>query len=239
MADEKVLVIGGDRSARRILHGTLHAGGFAVTDLEYQEDGPALSRTTQFDLILIVAGGESKGIKTCTWLRPQIPRTPIVVLGESDRPALRFKALGAGADDYLAIPIHSEELAARVRAIVLGWRTLSHPATKLITIGEITLDTGRRLVLKAGREVQLTPREFSLLHCLMRNAGSPVLRSALLAEVWGPDGLAQPSNLRVLMRQLRMKLGDAGDSRYLLTDAYVGYRFVAAAKAPGLETPLP
>ena len=93
-------------------------------------------------------------------------------------------------------------------------------------------------MIKAGQLVHLTPKEFSLLHCLMRNAGSPVLRSSLLAEVWGPDGVPQLSNLRVLMRQLRMKLGDVGDSRYLLTDASVGYHFVTAAKAPAVETQL-
>ena len=65
-----------------------------------------------------------------------------------------------------------------------------------------------------------------------------MLRSSLLAEVWGPDGVPQLSNLRVLMRQLRMKLGDVGDSRYLLTDASVGYHFVTAAKAPAVETQL-
>ena len=186
----------------------------------------------RFDLILIVAGGENKEIKTCSWLRPQIPRTPIVILSESDAPIERFKALEAGADYYVANPVRAEELVARIRATVLGSRMPPHPATQLITIGDVTLDAGRRLVLKAGQRQHLTQKEFSLLHCLMRNAGSPVPGSSLLAEVWGPDGVHQLSNLRVLMRQLRMKLGDVDDSRYLLTDAYVGYHFVAATKAP-------
>jgi two-component system KDP operon response regulator KdpE len=233
MAEGEILIIGGDRPARRELHCMLYAAGFAVTDLEYPEDAPALCRTMRFDLILIVAGWENREIKTCSWLRPQIPRTPIVVLGESDRPIQRFKALEAGADDYVANPVHSGELVARVRATVLGSKT-SHPATELITIGDVTLDAGRRLVLKAGQLVNLTPKEFSLLHCLMRNAGSPVLRSSLVTEVWGPGG-TQVANLRVLMSQLRMKLGDVGDSKYLLTDAYVGYRFVDAAKTPAVE----
>ena len=129
MAEGKILIIGGDRSARRVLHGTLHDAGFAVADLEYPEDAPALCQTMLFDLVLIVAGREGKEIKTCTWLRPQIPRTSIVVLGESDRQMQKFKALGAGADDYVTDPFHSEELVARIRATVVGSRTVSSRAT--------------------------------------------------------------------------------------------------------------
>jgi two-component system, OmpR family, KDP operon response regulator KdpE len=232
MSEGEILIIGGNRPARRRLHGTLYGAGFAVTDLEYPEDAPALCRTMRFDLILIVADRENREIKTCSWLRPQIPRASIVILSESDRPIQKFKALEAGADDYVANPLHSGELVARIRAIVLGSRTLSHPATESITIGDVTLDAGRRLVLKNGQFINLTPKEFSLLHCLMRNAGSPVLRSSLVAEVWGPSG-TQLANLRVLMCQLRMKLGDVGDSRYLLTDASVGYHFVDAATVSG------
>jgi len=233
MPDEgKILIIGGDRSARRMLHGTLYGACFAVTDLEYPEDAPGLCRTMRFDLILIVASRENKEIRTCTWLRPQIPRTPIVILSESEHPMEKFKALEAGAEDYVTGPFHSGDLVARIRAALRESRTLSPASTQLMTIGDVTLDAGRRLVLKAGQVVNLTPKEFTLLHCLMRNAGSPVLRSTLLAEVWGPGGIHQLSNLRVLMRQLRMKLGDAGDFRYVQTDAYVGYHFVDPANAP-------
>jgi two-component system KDP operon response regulator KdpE len=89
----------------------------------------------------------------------------------------------------------------------------------------------RRLVLKAGKPVHMTPKEFCLLHYMMLHAGTSLTHSSLLRAVWGPDRADEVTYLRTFMRQLRMKVDDGGNPRYILTDSYFGYRFVNASDA--------
>ena len=140
----------------------------------------------------------------------------------------KVEALEAGADDYVTKPFPIRELVARVRAAVR--RSQNSPVNMIkdavITIGQITLDPARRLVQKNGAAVRLTPKEFDLLHHLMKNAGLPMLHARLLSAVWGPEYGNELEYLRTFMRQLRKKLeDDAAHPTYLLTDSHIGYRF--------------
>jgi two-component system, OmpR family, KDP operon response regulator KdpE len=138
----------------------------------------------------------------------------------------KIEALDAGADDYITKPFHVGELMARVRSAVRRSHATQDRKDALITIGDIELDIGRRLVRKRGVVVHLTPKEFDLLQCLMSQAGRPISHARLLNSVWGTEYGNELEYTRTFVRQIRKKLeDDPSKPRYLLTESYIGYRF--------------
>jgi two-component system KDP operon response regulator KdpE len=158
-------------------------------------------------------------------MRRNSPRLPIVMLtvqGSEDR---KVEALDAGADDYITKPFQLRELIARLRAAVRRNKNSDEEET-VILVGDVSLDASRHLVLKNGRTVHLTPKQFELLHFLMVNAGKPVPHAKLLRSVWGPEYGNELEYLRTFVRQVRMKIeDDPGNPKYLLTESHIGYRF--------------
>jgi two-component system KDP operon response regulator KdpE len=142
-------------------------------------------------------------------------------------------ALDAGADDYITKPFRIRELAARVRAAVRRAATDRANPDAVIQIGNIELDSARRVVCKAGEPVHLTPTEFDLVRYLMSHAGLPITHVRLLHAVWGPEYGGELEYLRTFVRQLRKKLeDDPANPEYLLTDSHIGYRFAEAKPEP-------
>jgi two-component system KDP operon response regulator KdpE len=140
--------------------------------------------------------------------------------------------LDAGADDFVTKPFHVGELSARLRAAVRRSSLFEDPERILIRVGEIELEPERRIVLKAGRLLQLTPKEFDLLHYLMSNAGLPLRHAKLLSTVWGAEYRNELEYLRTFVCQIRKKLeDDPTNPKYLLTEPYIGYRFSEATKS--------
>jgi two-component system KDP operon response regulator KdpE len=138
----------------------------------------------------------------------------------------KIEALDAGADDYITKPFQFLELTARLRSAVRRFRTRSDAPDGPVTVEEITVDPSTRRVTKKGREIHMTPKEFELLHTLMRHAGRPLAHQRLLTLVWGPEYGGEREYLRTYISQLRRKLEvDPAHPVYLLTDSYVGYRF--------------
>jgi len=141
----------------------------------------------------------------------------------------KVTALDAGADDYVTKPFQMRELAARIRAAVRRSSDSEADPDAVIRIGNIELDPARRLVLKGGEPVRLTPTEFDLLRYLMAHAGLPITHARLLQAVWGPEYGGELEYLRTFVRLLRKKLEeDPAAPVYLLTDSHVGYRFAEA-----------
>jgi two-component system KDP operon response regulator KdpE len=142
--------------------------------------------------------------------------------GEDDK----VEALEAGADDYITKPFHIREYTARLRAAIRRQRSPVIATDSSSKIGAVLLDFLRHRVEKSGQIVSLTPKEFDTLHYLMQHAGQPVTHARLLMAVWGPGYSNEREYLRVIVRQLRVKL-EENPSRpeYLLTEPYIGYRF--------------
>jgi two-component system KDP operon response regulator KdpE len=135
-------------------------------------------------------------------------------------------ALDAGADDYITKPFQVRELAARLRSAVRRRNALDANRDARIRYGKIELDPVKYRVQKGGRPIHLTPKEFEMLHYLMMHAGEPIPHARLLKSVWGPEYGNELEYLRTFVRQLRKKIeDDPQNPQYLLTDAYVGYRF--------------
>jgi two-component system KDP operon response regulator KdpE len=226
----RILIVDDDYSLRRVLHTTLFTAGFDVAEAASGEEALALARVVRYDVVLLDLRMPGKtGIEICRELRRQFPRLAIMILTVSDAEDEKVEALDSGADDYVTKPFQVRELTARVRAAARRVKAPPGESDATIRIGEIELHPTRRLVYKAKTPVHLTPKEFDLLHYLMAHTGMPITHARLLSAVWGAEYVNQVEYLRTFVRQLRKKLeDDAAAPKYILTDSYVGYRFLGS-----------
>ena len=206
---------------------------YDVHDARSGEEALAAIREQRFDLILLDMNMPGMGgLETCRSIR-STSEAAIIMLTVRDGERDKVAALDAGADDYVTKPFNTQELLARIRAAL---RRLPRNAE---TPGNVELDgvhinfSTRRLVTH-GREVRLTPKEFDLLHFFIANPNVPIPHRRLLHAVWGPDYGDEVEYLRVFINRLRKKIeADPAHPRYLLTEAWVGYRFDLAGTAHG------
>lgn len=155
----------------------------------------------------------------------RISDVPIIMLTARGEEIDRVLGLELGADDYVVKPFSARELSARIRAILRRSRSDQRPGP--IQVGDLVLDPAARTVTKGGEPLELTAREFDLLHLLMANAGQVVRREQIMDEVWDPHWFGPTKTLDVHISWLRKKLGDdAQDPRYIATVRGVGFRFL-------------
>jgi two-component system, OmpR family, KDP operon response regulator KdpE len=232
----KLLIAGDDPSVRRTLHTTLYGLGFDIGESRTREEAVALCHVVRYEAVLLDLNIPGKlEIETCRELRRMLPRAAIFMLSANEDHDRKIEAFEAGADDYVTKPFHMRELTARIRSALRCLRAAAAQSEELISIGNVELHPARRLVMKAGQPVHLTPKEFDLLHYLMSHPGLPVNRSRLLHVVWGPEYADQLEYLRSFVRQLRRKLeDDPANPTYVLTDSHIGYRFIDPLQAAHL-----
>ncbi len=150
---------------------------------------------------------------------------PIIMVTARGEEIDRVAGLEMGVDDYVVKPFSARELAARIRAVLRRGRSVGE-RREAIEVGDVRLDPASRSVARAGQQLELTPREFDLLHLLMRRAGTVVPREEIMDEVWDPHWFGSTKTLDVHIAWLRRKLGeDAADPRYIATIRGVGFRF--------------
>jgi two-component system, OmpR family, KDP operon response regulator KdpE len=240
MPTGKILIVDDDPKLRRALHSTLHSLGFEVMESPNGEQALKDAKNHKVDVVLLDINMPGMGgIETCRELRRSALRLQILMLTVRDSEEDKIKALDAGADDYVTKPFSVPELAARIRAAIRRATTPATEGSETLVIGEIELDPARRTVRKAGNLVRLTPKEFELLHYLMAHAGLPVTHARLLHTVWGAEYSLQREYLRTFIHELRKKLeDDPASPRYLLTEAYVGYRFAELEPGTGSHSHL-
>jgi two-component system, OmpR family, KDP operon response regulator KdpE len=227
----RILIVDDEPAIRRGLRTTLNNLGFQTVEAARGEEALSLVRTSQFDAVLLdIMMPGIGGVETCSRIRRTLPRIPILMITVRDSEDDKVEALDAGADDYVTKPFHLGELMARLRAVIRRSRAPENDGNQAIVIGDIELHPERRTVLKAGQPVHLTPKEFELLRFLMSNSGRPVPHGRLLKSVWGNEYQGELEYLRTFMRQIRIKIeDDPARPKYLLTEAYVGYRFCDGA----------
>ncbi len=172
-------------------------------------------------LILDVALPDGSGIDLCRGLRQAGDATPILMLTARDAIQDRVTGLDAGADDYLVKPFAFAELVARLRALA---RRPTPLVPDLLTVGDLEIDFVARSAVRAGRELQLTIKEFALLEILARRAGVLVDRPTITAAVWDENHDPFTNVLDVLVRRLRRKLDDDDADPMLETIRGAGYR---------------
>jgi two-component system, OmpR family, KDP operon response regulator KdpE len=154
---------------------------------------------------------------------------PVVMLTARDDAMDKVKGLELGADDYVTKPFNHLELLARVKA-VLRRLEMAAPFSNAPSFrsGELEVDFAKQEARLRGERLDLTPTEYKLLYHLVRNAGYVLEHGTLLAKVWGRDYVDEVDYIRVYIRRLRDKLGDAPDApRYIQTERGLGYRFIS------------
>ena len=223
-----VLIVDDSIEFTEMLQPYLQQHGYQVVAASSgQEAITYVSDHRQVDVVLLdVLMPGLDGWETCRRLR-ELTSVPILMLTALDREIDVVQGLDLGADDYLVKPFHLTELKARIeahlrRARMSGWDS-PYPA---YSDGELYIDLPNREVRLRGKRVSLSPTEFRLLACLMRNAGVVISHKNLLSEVWGQDYLQDIRSLKLYIRYLRQKIEpDPAQPRYVLTEWGVGYRF--------------
>ena len=219
----RVLVVDDEPQIVRGLKIILRSAGYAVEAAENKADALALLAARPPDaLVLDLVLPDGEGVEVCRAVR-QWSRLPIVVLSAVGDEREKVRALDAGADDYVTKPFGTDELLARLRAVLR--RSVGETGSSVIEIGDLVIDLADRRVVRAGDEVHLTPIEFELVRVLSQHQGRLVTHRQLLQEVWGPGYGQETHYLRVHVAHIRAKLeADPSRPRYLITEPGVGYR---------------
>ena len=219
-----ILLVEDEPQMRRFLRVALEGSGYRYLEAGTGQEGLALAVQHRPEAILLDLGlPDMDGLDLVVRLR-EWSRTPVIVISARGQETDKVGALDAGADDYLTKPFGTRELLARVRVALrhAGPETQQEP---VFVLDRWRVDLAKRQVLMDGKEVHLTPLEYSLFPPLIRHAGKVVTHRQLLKEVWGGAAGAQPLYLRVYMTQLRHKLeAEPSRPRYLQTEPGVGYR---------------
>lgn len=219
----RVLVVDDEPEIVRGLNIVLREAGYAVDAAATKAEAlAALATRPPEALVLDLVLPDGDGVSICKEVRSW-SRLPILVLSAVGDEREKVRALDAGADDYVTKPFGTDELLARLRAVLRRSPDLGHASQ--IEIGELTIDLEDRKVLADGHEVHLTPIEFDLLRVLAQHPGRLVTQRHLLQEVWGPQYVDESHYLRVHIAHIRAKIeSDPSRPRYLITEPGVGYR---------------
>ena len=225
----RVLVIEDDARMAGLLDQGLREEGFQVTVSRDGNDGLAIARHSDFDVIVLdVMLPGIDGFEVARRLRMAGRKTPVLLLTARDSPADIVKGLDLGADDYLTKPFAFHEFLARVRAAA---RRGPQTQSVLMQVGPLSVDSASRDVRVAGELVALTRTEYSILTLLLRRAGQVVPREAILEDVWGFDRDVESNTLDAFMRLLRRKVDLDATQQLIHTVRGVGY--VLRAGEPG------
>jgi two-component system KDP operon response regulator KdpE len=220
----RLLLIEDDPAIRNTLLRALRDRGHAVAASPTAMDGLQTALSEKPDLIVLDLGlPDLDGRELLRMLRA-VSRTPVIVATARDEETEMVRLLDAGADDYVVKPFTAAQLDARIRA-VLRRLLKSDDASPILTVGGLRIDPAGRTVTLDGAPVDLTPREFDLLHHLAGRAGQVVTKRELLSEVWQVPYGGADKTVDVHLSWLRRKLGEtAQEPRYLHTVRGVGVK---------------
>ncbi|MEI7613312.1 MAG: two-component system response regulator KdpE [Betaproteobacteria bacterium] len=226
MTPAKVLVIEDEKQIRRFVRIALEEDGCSVSEAESVRQGLLEAGSRNPDLLILDLGlPDGNGIDLIHDLRGWSD-VPVLILSARTQETEKIDALDAGADDYLTKPFSVGELRARVRALLRRRSRHGEAASPLVEFGEVAVDLSRRVVMRRGEEIHLTPIEYRLLTILLGHPGKVLTQRNLLREIWGPSYIESSHYLRVYVGHLRQKLEeDPTQPKHLLTETGVGYRF--------------
>jgi len=227
-----ILVVDDDALLRRSLAFHLERAGYLVYTAATAEDALALAQRTPPDLVLLDIGLPGMdGLDALRRFKAQSV-TPIIFLTARRRNLDEVVGLELGADDYITKPFDVDVLLARVKVVLrrAGLEESKVSPAGPIVVGDLTIDPAAHTVICAGREVELNPRQFALLHALALQPGNVISTRDLLAQVWGAEFLGDPQVVYVHIRWLREKLeADPNNPQRVLTVRGVGYKLVPQA----------
>ncbi|WEK01050.1 MAG: response regulator [Candidatus Sphingomonas phytovorans] len=223
----KVLIVEDDAHIRRLLRVAAERAGYKAGEAATAREGLSLLDIDKPDVVLLDLGlPDRDGLELIQLIKAR-GATLIVVSAREDT-AEKVAALDLGADDYLTKPFDTEELLARIRT-ALRHRLADQAVQPVVRIGEVTIDLDTRRVLRGGKEVHLSPKEYGVLAELARRPDRIVGHTQLLREIWGPAHESRVEYLRIVVRNLRQKLEpDPARPTIIRNEIGVGYRLTGA-----------
>jgi two-component system, OmpR family, response regulator len=195
---------------------------FAVQTVADGSEAQRLAADQPYDLVILdldLPGGG--GLEMLRNIRSNKPDLPVLIVTGSSLVEERVRGLDAGADDYVAKPFAFAELAARIRAVL---RRGGRPRGTVLTVGDLRLDLVGRSAQRGGRAIELSPKEFCLLEFLMRHAGQPVTRTAIVENVWKLNHETLTNVVDVYINYLRRKVDNPHRHALIRTVRGVGYQ---------------
>ena len=218
----RILVVEDESGIARFICQGLGEAGYAVDIATDGQEGLDYALAAPYDLLILdLLLPKMDGLHLLRELRDRGVRTPVLVLTARGTEEDRVQGLDSGADDYLVKPFAFPELLARVRALLRRPPLQSDP---VLRIGDLEMDTVRREVRRAGRRIDLSPREFSLLEYLMRHPNQVLTRTQIAEHIWNFDFYAESNVVDVYVGYLRRKIDRGFDRPLIHTVRGVGYR---------------
>ncbi|GAA0437553.1 two-component system response regulator YkoG [Lentibacillus halophilus] len=218
----RILIVEDETSIARVLALELEHEGHQAVTAEAGDEGLTLAESDSWDLLLLdVMLPERSGIDILRRLRSRGDSTPVIMLTARDTVPDKVSGLDQGANDYVTKPFDMEELLARVRACLRQGDTAAAP--EVFTVADLTANVQTHQVTRADQPIELTPREFDLLICLLRNKDIVLTRDQLLHHVWGFDYAGETNIVDVYIRYLRQKIDRGYTSALIQTVRGVGY----------------
>jgi two-component system, OmpR family, response regulator len=219
----KILIVEDDRDLGGMVLDWLRFEHHNVEMVHNGQEGLERLQTSEYDCVVLdweLPGMD--GIEVCRRFRSGGGHTPIIMLTGKNAISEKEAGLDSGADDYLTKPFNMKELSARLRALL---RRPVGVVSNILKVRDIEMDPARYLVTKAGVEIQLLPKEFSLLEFFMRHPNQVFSSDALIQRVWHSDSDATGDAIRTCLKRLRKKLGDNDEKEPIIQTVHgVGYR---------------
>lgn len=223
MSKPTILIVEDEQKLSRVIQLELTYENYETEIADNGKDALRLLEEKEWDLVLLdIMLPELSGLEVLRRVRRSDEHTPIILLTARDQVFDKVSGLDLGANDYITKPFQIEELLARIRV------HLRKPVTQAIqterfVIGDLSVDIDTREVQRAKQAIELTPREFDLLVCLLKNKNLVLTREQLIEQVWGYDYFGDTNVVDVYIRYLRQKVDKGYELKYIQTVRGVGY----------------
>ncbi|MDK2992812.1 MAG: hypothetical protein PWP48_2045 [Clostridiales bacterium] len=217
----RLLVVEDEPALLKSIAMRLNEEGYSIDTAEDGEEAQDFIETAEYDCIILdIMLPAIDGLTILKRLRNNRVNTPVLILTAMDAIDDRVKGLDLGADDYLAKPFSFDELLARIRALL---RRQVETRETVVTIADLALDTISHTVIRDGKNIELTAKEYSILEYMLKNKGRLLTRSQIADHVWNYDFDGNSNIVDVYIRYLRKKIDDNFDNKLIHTVRGSGY----------------
>lgn len=218
----RILFVEDELRLSAIIKKGLTEEGFAVDTAYDGEEGKYLAESESYDLIILdIMLPKIDGLTICRYLRTKHIKTPILLLTAKSTVEDKVAGLDSGADDYLTKPFAFLELRSRIHALI---RRSKHEPAPLLSIANLTLDPIKHTLVRAGKQIELTPKEFSVMELLLRHKGEVVTRTMIIEHVWDYNFDSMSNVVDVFIGSLRRKIDKGVKVKLISTIHGVGYK---------------